>query len=1124
MKAAGSSKVADLVVELWNPTLGFVEGKPRPKATAILRYRPAAGDKEVQTEPYDFEAPLGPLETEELAWYLERYSSWPTHPFQERARQVEGALPQWGQLLYRSIRSEAGLSTFSAWEAVREAERRLSIFVKSDPSCGILEQQVKHEHEAAARLLSLPWELIHNGKCYLFQHADGVLVRRCFPCLNRGDLLISTPIRVLLISPRPKDKPYIDHRISVRPVVQALLRLGNVTQFRLLTPPTFPALQEELGRAQENNQPYHVVHFDGHGIFDQEYQQGVIYFEEPESSDGPEGGLTTPVLADELACELGAYQIPMVFLEACQTSMSDKDPTASVAGRLLKSGIRSVVAMSHIVLVETTRRFVEKFYRELMRSKSVGQAMLAGQRYLKRDARRAKTFRGDLRLQDWFVPMLFQEEQDLRLVEKFPAGRLKAQSKDLNVSLGEIPAEPEHLFVGRSRELRRAERLLEQNRYVVIRGAGGEGKTTLAAELARWVVLTRRFQRAAFISFEQYRDAHSVLFALGSQLVTDYVIRPRVDQSTELNFVAQKLCDRPTVIVLDNMESVLPPLPGSEVVAAFEPETLKDILEMCNRLSSTGHTALVFTSREPLPEPFAESDVIITRLDSWDAIALVGNVLRKKGLIPGDRDQDLELQPIEDLVGAAGCHARSLALLARELAERGIKDATENFHEIMTELQKRYADDRERSLFASVELSLRRLPTGIRSTMRPFAAFQGGASLRAIGRALRCTPPTAEYVAREICRVGLGELSMPGYLRLDPALGPMLASTLTKEELQTARESWAEALVEEARSLWAEWFRNQESASRLISFELSDIMASLGYFSRTRPVDRVVDFAADVENLIFLLDNPKQLAMVVRIRNEATAKLPWCHVRFRAEAGAVDRLLEKGWHDEAKQAARAALERAETAGDTAYEGARSDIARLRFVLARSLLLSGDALHALPYFEAAHAHYLIQKDDYGAEVSLARIGACLAVLGRSREAGEQCKRVIESARRRGDARAEAVGRGHLAGVLAREEKFSAAIYNYKRARNAFEKLGEWSSVAKVWHAMGLVYRDARDYKQAEWSLAESLKIRLRLMDKFGENCTLADLTSVANIKNALDCGERFTTPLQVSHAADPRLDI
>ena len=48
--------------------------------------------------------------------------------------------------------------------------------------------------------------------------------------------------------------------------------------------------------------------------------------------------------------------------------------------------------------------------------------MRAGQQALARDASRGKVFTGELLLQDWFVPVLFQEERDPQLIHAVPVG------------------------------------------------------------------------------------------------------------------------------------------------------------------------------------------------------------------------------------------------------------------------------------------------------------------------------------------------------------------------------------------------------------------------------------------------------------------------------------------------------------------------------------------------------------------------------------------------------------------------------------------------------------------------------------------------------------------------------
>ncbi len=244
--------------------------------------------------------------------------------------------------------------------------------------------------------------------------------------------------------------------------------------------------------------------------------------------------------------------------------------------------------MSHTVLVETAHRFVKAFYQELAQGKRVGAAMLAGQRELHRDTYRGKMMgAGELRLQDWFVPVLYQEEQDPQLITKLqPKEVQQLQTKQRRLSLGALPDPPPHDFQGRSRELLALERLLHTEPYAAVRGRGGEGKTTLAVELARWLVHTGRFRRAAFVSLEQYTDARSVLDTLGRQLLPEgdnWSVAQFPDLKQALQPVERALRDRPTIIVLDNMESVLPDHTG-QLPPGVAP--IEELFDLCRNFST----------------------------------------------------------------------------------------------------------------------------------------------------------------------------------------------------------------------------------------------------------------------------------------------------------------------------------------------------------------------------------------------------------------------------------------------------------------------------------------------------------------------------------------------------------
>src|SRR5579875_49340 len=503
-----SKPLADLVLELQDPAIEERDGKRRAVATATLIYRPPDGTEDVESGRYRITAPLGPLEAGDLAWYLERYINWPSGLFQERAERVVKALPEWGKLLWATLGAASPENALEGWKATRN-ERRLTIKVDKELVAGgaMDEARQREAYEAAALLLSLPWELIHDERGYLFQGRRAVRVRRSLP--NRemqAALATEPPIRVLLVSPRPEDEyaSYIDHRSSARPLVEALSRLGELAELKFLEPATFPALEAELLRAAGAGERYHVVHFDGHGVYERVHGLGQLVLEDPADVEKLEARGSQLVDAEEIARIVRDHRVPLFFLEACQTAKAAADPSASVAARLLESGVASIAAMSHSVVVETAQRFVTAFYQELLGGKRVGQAMLAGQLALKADTLRGRTFSGEVRLEDWFVPVLFQGEEDPQLIRETPAQQVaEVMEKRRRLALGELPEAPGHQFLGRGQDLLKAERMLARERYVVVRGAGGEGKTTFAAELARWLVAKSRAERAAFTSVEQ---------------------------------------------------------------------------------------------------------------------------------------------------------------------------------------------------------------------------------------------------------------------------------------------------------------------------------------------------------------------------------------------------------------------------------------------------------------------------------------------------------------------------------------------------------------------------------------------------------------------------------------------
>jgi hypothetical protein len=231
-----------------------------------------------------------------------------------------------------------------------------------------------------------------------------------------------------------------------------------------------PTLQDLQGLLQK--QSFHVLHFDGHGVYDHNKGLGALCFEQTATS--PERGKLDLVYADKLAAILREHRIPLVFLEACQSAQSEDDAVKSVAAALLNAGIVSVAAMTQSVLVVSAELFVREFYLKLAQGGRIGEAMLAGQRALMNDKSRFDDDTGDgFMIEDWFVPVLYQEREDPALFNRQLPENLQAlQTQQRCLALGELPDEP-------PRNLADAQTAKHQaiQSYLAYRREGGENKS-----------------------------------------------------------------------------------------------------------------------------------------------------------------------------------------------------------------------------------------------------------------------------------------------------------------------------------------------------------------------------------------------------------------------------------------------------------------------------------------------------------------------------------------------------------------------------------------------------------------------------------------------------------------------
>jgi tetratricopeptide (TPR) repeat protein len=1161
-----------LILNLTDPKIQETEGKKRAIATAKLIYR-SSSTRDIESKRFVFTAPLGPIEMDDLEWYLERYHIWPSEIFQKKAKRIENKLPQWGKDLFQAAMPALCENVLQGWYRVQsDSDRRFSVLVDDELPDGAQTQDQRMTKQAATLLLSLPWELLHDGRAYVMMGAKPLIVRRQLVNRQSFDVFISDPpVRVLLVSPRPEDEAadYIDHRASAIPLVQALDRLGDKAELTILTPPTFDALERVLSKAYKAKKPFHVVHFDGHGVFQKDIGLGGLCFESPEPVSAFDKRRSDIINSDKMAAILRDHRIPLVFLDACQTATSDIEPATSVAAALLDNGIASVVAMTHSVLVVTAQKFVTDFYEALVQGERVGNCMSAGQKVLYKNPDRGTIFgAGKLELQDWFVPILLQEKDDPRLFKRLPSeSMIKYQQDVRKKQMGKLKAPPDHSFVGRSRELLSLERLLSEKSFAIIQGEGGEGKTTLAVELARWLVLTSRMDQAVFVSVEDISDARSIIDSIGHQLLNNYSVAEFGQDiwDAALQPIDRKLKENRTVIVFDNMESIIPQRFGS---IEIDHQIIQDLYRLSHHLLNIPHTRIIFTTREPLPEPFDKTGQTchLGRLSTTDAIKLVNAAMKKAQCSPKDEKKSSDGSPnpnVERLVESVNCHARSLVLLAPHIERLGVDQTGDAINQLMAELHAQYPDDRERSLYASVELSLRRLPENVRQAVDLLAVFHGGVNARVwsemtdqevsmeqlvkqllanhsgkeaeLLEKLQNSDPSAimellslkeqtesqtpgisfQTLQTELTRTGLAQPYPHDHMRLHPALAPYLKTRLSSEHIARAQEKWAQGMKSLANFLYKQGFENAQLSAELTLLELPNLMALLAYTQQREDAEAIVDIAGRIEDLLKNLGRRQILQQVVAVREKAEKGLKaWNNTSFNAAMNQIERLLEKGSLGPAQTAAQDLLKKSLDAGEDAYPGAAYNIGMANVLLGRILKMSGDSKPALTYLKSARTQFdRLGRDGNKsaqrmASACLTEKGDCLRSLGRLDEAAAAYEESIALDEKLGDLRGAAVGKGNLGTVRYYQKQYAEALTAHESAIQSFESLGEPAMVATGWHQMGMVHEASNNYPAAETAYRKSLGIRVQQNNKDGEASSLLQLGNLFDKMGQLEDAVTF----------------
>ena len=146
---------------------------------------------------------------------------------------------------------------------------------------------------------------------------------------------------------------------------------------------------------------YQVVHFIGHGVYDEERREGCLVFENERGGEYMLGEREVR----EIFCRRG---LSLVFLNACESGRGGRaDFNKGVAQSLVAHGLPALVANQYSVLDSSATSFAQHFYWSLAQGLSLGQAA--------REARIAVNYSLHGELIDWAVPVLYARDPGMTL-------------------------------------------------------------------------------------------------------------------------------------------------------------------------------------------------------------------------------------------------------------------------------------------------------------------------------------------------------------------------------------------------------------------------------------------------------------------------------------------------------------------------------------------------------------------------------------------------------------------------------------------------------------------------------------------------------------------------------------
>ncbi len=598
-------------------------------------------------------------------------------------------------------------------------------------------------------------------------------------------------------------------------------------------------------------------------------------------------------------------------------------------------------------------------------------------------------------------------------------------------------------FFGRANEISRLSKMLvdERDRIVTLTGPGGTGKTRLAIEAAAQVA--PEFDDAVwFVPLADMDDAGRVVDAIREAIGASAGDQPAFDR------VVAELGTRPSLLVLDNLEQLLPEAAGIVRSLVSAAPGLACLVTSRRVLGVSGEHEVVV---EPLAAPSLVSGDTLKRLSHYESVQLFVDraravrpdfqITRHNALLIAEMCRRLEGIPLAIELAAARAHVLTIAQMLERLDERLDGLAT----------RRSDAPARHRTLRAAVEWSDRLLSPEPRRMFAMLSVFRGGWSLES-AEAVCGERSALELLSelRESSLIVAEERAGEMRFRMLETLREYAEEQLDPDEVDGLRERHAAEFLRlsEAAAPVLLGPGQSEAANRL-DVELENVRAALRWTCETGRGDQALRLGI-------------ALSRYWELHGHAVEGRAWLEAALAMAGEADARLRAKGL------LAAAGLARLQCE----YE-------RMENLVQASLEIArcGD-------------------DRTAVADALSQIGNARYFQGRVEDARESTIESLEIRRELGDIRGLAVSSNNLGNVAQALGENDAAEAYYRETERFSRQIGDRQYVAIALNNLALIAERRGDAGARQSYLDESLALYREIGDRLGEGLTLSNLGEAA----------------------------